>query len=1356
MCGRKVSCAACFGLLVSFLATGGYVAAEDYFPSFVDGNTVGLWLFDEADYPHTTITDASWSEKADLCLMDGGSMVTGRFGRALEIAGGDYAVSYAGFAGKVPEEELREEDGEPSGLWGPTEGSGPLLNGLAGSTWTIELWLNLSSVGSDVSVIDLGWAYDPGVSLVLNGSYFTLSNHYAGVELTCPTVLSTGVWQHAAFTWNGSTGRHFVDGSEQAAVSVSFISVQPIPDLQVPLDREHESRGFENMSYEERRQNRFNFAVGTDRYASRPISGKVDEMRISRVVRYTGNFTPVSFSRNYGSGALPPSLADGPPLLFNPGPVSVPLGIGGRKHVFINTAIVDTMSGLQIKMNRPYGKQAITKDFTIEKSAWRPSVYDVNGVVYMAIPEGYSSTTGVTYLATSDDGLDFSTQGEIITDAPLYASFFRDLNPNTRAEELYKTNAFVGNRGMYMYVSPDGVHWRRNETIQLALRSGGEGECFWDDQRGRYASYLKRDSSFDDPECEDVSGRVAPGFWTDEILKAWPFYHMETPYFEGYPFPAVTCEGPVEFSGTGAGEVYRTRAIKYPWAPDVYLAFVWRYPGDDGPRHVDLGISRNGEDWSFFGTNWYIPLGSEEEELSIYGLIRRGDEIWQYVDEGGAHGGDAPRYYYRYKQRLDGFVSLDAGGTTGTATTLPMIFEGRELALNVAAVGGWVKVGLLDEYGTALPGFDVNDCDTIGADSLEHIVSWNGDSYIGMYSGQVVRVRFEMQNAKLYAFEFGHICAGVADNPSPADGAEGVAPDAELGWSAGVGAAEHHLFFGTDSDQVSEANLAVWKGALPVEANSYDPCGLLELGTTYYWRIDEVNDGNQVRGDVWSFTTAEYIVVDDMEAYDDVGNPIYETWVDGCGDANGVGGNGTGSCIEVGLMPVHGGGRSMRYFYDNNNPDPPVDGSLSEIERTYSAPQDWTVLGMKALTLYFYGDPNNYAEPLYIFIGDDSNEAVVVYGAHDGEDTNDLTAAQWHEWNIDLADFNDGGVDLKEVATVGIGFGDRADPETGGSGAVYLDDIRLYPRRCLVELAPTGDVTGDCRVNDEDLGAMARDWLIGDEYILRVPHDPMEMQGWYRLDETSDVNVYDSSGGQREGTVYQDVGAPEPDWRPSEGRFNGCLRFNGIYGVRLLEEGAVAPHLFSDVNEAATVAFWLNAEAASPGEAVVLQAARPGVSGAVVIGIYVDLADGRMRFVTGPSESDSLSIDGPEDRIGNWTHYALVKDSTAGIQSVYRNGCLAGRRMDASESMGGAGVCSVGKPSAGLYAAYAGKMDDLRIYSYAMSQANVVYLMGEHEWYCPLESPANLYDEEPMLSKRVDFRDFCALANGWLDESLWP
>ena len=742
---------AVYWVLVGVLITAPATRGADYFPTFSDSDTVGLWLFDEADYPHTTLTDASEYEKADLCLMDG-SMVEGRFGGALRVRSG-YAVSYAGFAGKVPEEEIREADGTPSGLWGPTEGPGALLNGLAGNNWTVELWLNLIAPSSSVSIIDLGQAYDPGFSLSLNGNSFELVNNYAGVQATCPTSLPIREWHHVAFTRSGSTVRHFVDGQEQGACNVSSAGNQSIPNLQKPGDREHEGRGFDGMGEDQRRRNRFNFAVGTDRHGGKSMSGIVDEMRISKVVRYSGNFTPGSFSRNYGPDALEPSVANGPPLLFGPGaPTGVLSHFGLRRHVFIDDAILDTKSGVQITMNRPYGKQEISKNFEIRRAAWRPSTYDVDGVVYMAIPNGYGSEDGVTRLATSQDGISFNMVGEIITETPLYGAFFRDLNPNVKPEELYKLNAFVANRGMYFYVSPDGRNWRRNETSQLALRSGGEGECFWDDQRGRYASYLKRDSSFDDDECSDGGGRVGVGFWTNEILKAWPFHHLNTPYFEGYPFPSVTCEGPVSFGVTSASQVYRTRAIKYPWAADVYLAFIWRYPGDDGPRHVDLGISRDGEQWTFFGSNWYIPPGSAEEELSIYGLILRGDEIWQYIDEGGAHGGDADRRYYRYTQRLDGFISLDASGS-GTAVTKPLVFEGKgvQLLLNIKA--GSAKVAILDKSQNELPGFGLSDCDAITVDATNHAVTWRGRGDITSLAGKEIRLKFEMSNCKLYAFE---------------------------------------------------------------------------------------------------------------------------------------------------------------------------------------------------------------------------------------------------------------------------------------------------------------------------------------------------------------------------------------------------------------------------------------------------------------------------------------------------------------------------------------------------------------------------------------------------------------------------
>ncbi|MHC4155259.1 MAG: hypothetical protein ACYST6_10110, partial [Planctomycetota bacterium] len=149
---------------------------------------------------------------------------------------------------------------------------------------------------------------------------------------------------------------------------------------------------------------------------------------------------------------------------------------------------------------------------------------------------------------------------------------------------------------------------------------------------------IKRDASFRDEGCGG-GGRRAVIFQTREVRKTWPFEARQNPYYEGWPMPAVTCEGPIVFAPDKNGQVYRTRAIKYPWAPDTYLAFVWRL-GEGERRQVDLGVSRDGVHWNCYADKtWYLTPGQDEEVLSLYGLIRRGDQIWQYFDYGGAHGG---------------------------------------------------------------------------------------------------------------------------------------------------------------------------------------------------------------------------------------------------------------------------------------------------------------------------------------------------------------------------------------------------------------------------------------------------------------------------------------------------------------------------------------------------------------------------------------------------------------------------------------------------------------------------------------------------------------------------------------------
>jgi hypothetical protein len=92
-------------------------------------------------------------------------------------------------------------------------------------------------------------------------------------------------------------------------------------------------------------------------------------------------------------------------------------------------------------------------------------------------------------------------------------------------------------------------------------------------------------------------------------------------------------------------------------------------------------------------------------------------------------------------------------------------------------------------------------------------------------------------------------------NPNPADGATGVSTNAVLSWQPGKEAVSHDVYFGTGYSDVNDANTSSpeYKGNFDV--NSYDPCGL-DLSTIYYWRVDEVNEPNLWKGNVWSFGTA--------------------------------------------------------------------------------------------------------------------------------------------------------------------------------------------------------------------------------------------------------------------------------------------------------------------------------------------------------------------------------------------------------------------------------------------------------------------------------------------------------------------
>jgi hypothetical protein len=295
----------------------------------------------------------------------------------------------------------------------------------------------------------------------------------------------------------------------------------------------------------------------------------------------------------------------------------------------------------------------------------------------------------------------------------------------------------------------------------------------------------------------------------------------------------------------------------------------------------------------------------------------------------------------------------------------------------------------------------------------------------------------------------------LASAPHPGNGATAdPAGVAMLRWTAGDGAAQHDVYLGTDRAAVSEADASdtsgIYRGRQSVA--SYTPA--LEWGRQYFWRVDEVQaDGTVTKGLIWSFVLNDFLTVDDFEGYANaVGARVFEVWIDGVGftlPEPGDPGNGTGATgghdiwtagsphFEQTIMEtgnVHGGGQAMPLYYDNT-----VMPYRSEAQRTWTPPQDWTVNGVEALTLYIAGAPDNAPDQLYVLVEDSAGRV----GAAPHPDPTAATVAQWTQWPIPLSVFSDAGVNLAAVKKMTIGVGDRTGSTPGGTGMILLDDIRV-------------------------------------------------------------------------------------------------------------------------------------------------------------------------------------------------------------------------------------------------------------------------------------------------------------------------
>jgi hypothetical protein len=412
----------------------------------------------------------------------------------------------------------------------------------------------------------------------------------------------------------------------------------------------------------------------------------------------------------------------------------------------------------------------------------------------------------------------------------------------------------------------------------------------------------------------------------------------------------------------------------------------------DWSGHDNHGTLANGPIWvegndggalQFDGQNDYVNLGTPAElyipdNYTYSAWFRVGEDIngdsdAQYIlcigsrsdlcfgiEDNVGIDGDLALHYY---DTAPGFHSLGVGKTVWSSGDWHMVAGTKDSATgHKIYLDGELRNS---DTNTNNDNYATTRMISIGA------MGWNNDEY---YNGTIDDVR--IYNRTLTQDEIQNIMRGdlfVAWNPSPANGAIPNIDDAlPLSWSPGDMASQHDVYFGTDMDAVANADESDTTGIYRVRQNgtNYSPPEGVEWGGgPYYWRIDEYNtDGSIIKGRIWRFTVADYILVDDFESYDSGDNQIWYSWHDGLGygaqgTANYFAGNGTGAAVGdettssyTEEVIVKGGRQSMPVVYDNNKQGY---SKYSEVELTLTNPRDWTKDGVAELSLWFRGYPGS-------------------------------------------------------------------------------------------------------------------------------------------------------------------------------------------------------------------------------------------------------------------------------------------------------------------------------------------------------------------------------------------------------------
>jgi hypothetical protein len=435
----------------------------------------------------------------------------------------------------------------------------------------------------------------------------------------------------------------------------------------------------------------------------------------------------------------------------------------GRRELFLDESLVEWLRGAELRLGTPVEKEVVLKlDRPHEGpfSAYFTVLHD-NGkyrLYYRGVPEAGKDgrPSEATCYAESADGIHFEKPANNILfqgQAPFSHNFCPFIDKNPRATTRYKALSGIATSGLKAWVSDDGLKWRALQEAPVMPATklpmfDSQNLAFYSESENCYVAYVR--------QFRDRVRSIVRATSTDFV--SW------SPYV------------PLDLGGAPADHLYTNQLHPYFRAPHIYVGIAARF---NPKRQVltpeearEVGVhpdyfkdtsdsvllsTRGGDTVSrYFRESFLRPgLGLNHwvsrDNYPALNIVPTGEgEMSFYVNR---HYGQPTSHLQRYALRTDGLASLHAGWRGGELLTVPVPCTGANLELNFAtsAYGG-VRVQVLNEDETPIPGLALGDCAEMIGDRIARNVKWRGE--LKQQTGKTVRLLFSVKDADVYSWRF--------------------------------------------------------------------------------------------------------------------------------------------------------------------------------------------------------------------------------------------------------------------------------------------------------------------------------------------------------------------------------------------------------------------------------------------------------------------------------------------------------------------------------------------------------------------------------------------------------------------------